>query len=415
MTPTRDLDRFWELLEVNFPLGGHRKQLGERLGTELAALLEHGGILSFLRVADTYPCPQPGGAGCPMRVIFLSGGRIEAVCGNDSPECETVSLTAEDIEFLGVSPEKLCEALRALLSLGGRCEKVPGLRQVYHIGTRAAIPGTRQSVYLAVHFQASDYSTTLEALRSREEGQGFAVLVPTDQFLSGDAVRQMATLGIPVIPLAGVANLAEDGQLTLALGPASLLAGIGKTALDEDRCVLQNQGKTWLIEYAGIAKTVDGSKGMEYIACLLGHPREEYHATQLRAVVAGETYVPAAGPSETVLDDQAVARYRRELSGIEEDLDEARSMSDLGRTAKLSEDRAQLIAQIKQATGLGGKRRKAVDDHERARQSVSKAIHTARKMIEAVHPSLAQHLQNCLDIGEFLAYRPDRPLTWLTS
>ena len=179
-------------------------------------------------MADTVACPHPGGAGCPRQVIERSDGSFQAICGNVPPECDEVDLTLEDVEVLGVEPERLCEALRRPLCTGGKVESFPGLRGVYRTGTFKPDPSTRHAVYFVARCDARDYAVALEALRSQQEGASFAVLAPTDRFISADTTRQMATLGIPIVALRGTIGADEAGQLTMSDDPLHVLGGTGR-------------------------------------------------------------------------------------------------------------------------------------------------------------------------------------------
>jgi len=76
------LGRFWSLIETNFPRGGPRRHLIDLLGGETAAAREAVKRLSYQRMSDTYPCPHPGGDGCPRQVIEMEDGSYHAVCAN---------------------------------------------------------------------------------------------------------------------------------------------------------------------------------------------------------------------------------------------------------------------------------------------------------------------------------------------
>jgi len=228
MADGRDLTTFWELAETNFPLAGPRAHLIDRLGADLVAALESAGLLSFLRVADRFPCPQPGGDGCPRHVIGHADGSCQAVCGNDPPECEDLQLSEKDIEVLGVTPERLCEALRAPLLFGGRVEQIRDLRHVYHAGVFKPDPGIRHSIYVAVRCSDAGYAEVFDALRSRHDGGAFAVLVPSDRFIGTETRRQMETLGIPLISLSGLIHLGSDARLSTAVDVLDLFSAIGR-------------------------------------------------------------------------------------------------------------------------------------------------------------------------------------------
>jgi hypothetical protein len=231
MQQDRALTEFWDLLEADFPLALPRRIMCERLSPELVELLEDARLLSFMGIAETYPCPHPGGANCPRRVVHLPDGRIEAVCGNDPPECGDVSLTEKDIEVLGVQPEQLCEAIRKALQLGGRAEQVADLPQVYRTGTYNSSPTSRCNVYLVVRSEPAEYATAFHALRSRGDGERLSILVPTDHFVSEDDVQAMSRAGVPIICLAQVLDMDSAGQLSPLAPTEHLFAATAATAL----------------------------------------------------------------------------------------------------------------------------------------------------------------------------------------
>lgn len=228
MTAHSDLRRFWEMLETNFPPAAPRKHLAERIGRGLVALLERGGILAYIREAETYPCPQPGGPGCPRQVIQHSSGQIAAVCGNDPRECEEIQLAAKDIEVLAVLPERLCEALRGPLLFGGKIERATGLNHTIRAGTFVPRAGLRQAIYFATRCSAGEYGVLLDVLKSRHGPEGFALLVPTDRFVSEDTIRMCRTCGIVVLPLAGLINVDAAGILVAGADATDLFSGIGR-------------------------------------------------------------------------------------------------------------------------------------------------------------------------------------------
>ena len=220
------LERLWELLESNFPLGGPRRHLRDLLGDETVRGLEGAGILAQRRVADTYPCPGTGGADCPRVVVPMDDGTYAAVCGNDPAECDELELSADDVAHLSVDPEALCAAVDRALQIRGTPEPAFGLVHVYRAGTFIPEPGVRHPVYLVVRCQRRDYSEVLDALRSRHDGSAFAVMVPTDRYVGEDTLRQMAGLGVPVLPLNDVVGLDADSLVAL-VDPVRYFGGIG--------------------------------------------------------------------------------------------------------------------------------------------------------------------------------------------
>lgn len=223
---TSRLARFWTELETNFPLGGPRRRLGELVGDDVARALEAAGVLKYQRVADRYPCPRPGGEGCPRHVVELEDGSYEAVCGNDPPECPDLPLKEEDLAFLAVVPEELCTVIAKALQIRAAVEALPGRRHVLRVGSFMPEAGVKHTVYLAVRADERDYAECFDAFKTSAAGT-FAVLVPTDTFISEDARRALASVAAPVVALADAIDLGDAG-LTALVDPLKLFAAIGR-------------------------------------------------------------------------------------------------------------------------------------------------------------------------------------------
>lgn len=225
------LESFWALIETNFPLGGPRRHLIDLLGREVVGALEAAKLLAYQRMSDTYPCPRPGGDGCPRQVIEMVDGTYHAVCGNEPRECEDLVLKQKDVEHLGVDPKTLCDAVARALKVKAGFEGLDGLVGVFKVGTFIPDPGVRQPVFLTVRCLETDYAEVLDALRSRQEREAFAVLVPTDRFIGDGTARQLASFGIPLLPLDDVIGI-EDGALTALVDPLTFFQRIGQTGPD---------------------------------------------------------------------------------------------------------------------------------------------------------------------------------------
>jgi hypothetical protein len=221
-----------------------RSTLDDLFGPDTTEALERAGVLKVLRMADTYPCPRPGGDGCPRKVVECVDGSYVAVCGNDPSECDEVRLTPKAVEFLGVIPEKLFEALRGPLMIGGPVKKVDGVAQAYRIGAFVPQPGNTHPVYFVAASSGNQYAVAFDALRSRAEGQSFGLVTPTDRFLSEETSRQFRTLGIPVIPLANTVRLAKTGVFEAVADFLELFNSIGKCAAVEAGAQVHAQVRT---------------------------------------------------------------------------------------------------------------------------------------------------------------------------
>jgi hypothetical protein len=227
MTP--DLGAFWQLLETNFPLGGPRRHLRELLRAELVAAVEAAGVLKNRHVAERYPCPRPGGDGCPRVVIERDDGTVVAVCGNEPGECADFELAPTDLDVLAVVPEELCETIAKALQIRPGVAALSGLRNAYRVGTFIPEAGIKHAIYLLARCSEREYAEAIDALRTHAAGQTLAVLVPTERFLSDEVRRQASTAGLLLVPLLDAVGL--DGAGLRALGdPLTLFSSIGRPA-----------------------------------------------------------------------------------------------------------------------------------------------------------------------------------------
>ena len=225
---TSALAVFWEALETNFPLGGPRRHLRDLVGNDVVGALEKAGALKYQRVADRYPCPRPGGEGCPRHVVELDDGRFEAVCGNDPPECPDLPLKEEDLAFMAVVPEELCAVIARALQIRANVEALPGRRHVLRVGSFMPEAGIKHTIYLAVRCGERDYVECLDGLKAHAAGQTFAVLVPTERYINEETRRSLATVGALVVALVDAIDLGTDGGLTASVDPLKLFDAIGR-------------------------------------------------------------------------------------------------------------------------------------------------------------------------------------------
>ena len=174
----------------------------------------------------------------------------------------------------------------------------------------------------------------------------------------------------------------------------------------------------WWVGPDGAVTTLRDMRGLHYLRLVLQRPGVDVPARDLSDAVAGHPGVRLVeGGAGEVLDRQALESYRRRLTEIDEDLEEARTWSDTGRGARLGEERDALLDQLRTATGLAGRHRVAASTSERARVAVRKAIATAIDRIAAVDPPSGRLLRDTVSTGTACRYDPDpgRPTTWVLT
>jgi hypothetical protein len=174
----------------------------------------------------------------------------------------------------------------------------------------------------------------------------------------------------------------------------------------------------WWVGRDGAVTAIREVRGLRYLRIMLQRPGADIPAIDLSDTVAGHPGSGVAGEVVgEVLDKQALSAYRRRLTEIDADLDEARSWADTGRAAKLAAERDALLDQLRAATGLGGRPRVPGSAQERARIAVRKAIVYAIGRVAAADPPLGRLLSDTVTTGAICRYDPDpdRPVQWVLS
>ena len=101
-------------------------------------------------------------------------------------------------------------------------------------------------------------------------------------------------------------------------------------------------GGTRVLGFRGLQVVLPDLKGFRYLERLLAEPGREFHVLDLVGVEQGTLRTAAIGAGDAglpILDDEARAAYRRRLVDIEEDIEEATRMNDLGRIELAERDR----------------------------------------------------------------------------
>ena len=166
-------------------------------------------------------------------------------------------------------------------------------------------------------------------------------------------------------------------------------------------------GDVWRLEYAGTTAHLPDAKGLRDIALLLARPGQSVPAI----VLAGGDAAHSTG-ADPVLDDAARTAYRRRIEVLDATISEARDDGDEARLASAEDERDAIIAELRAATGLAGRRRRLGDPGERARSTVTARIKEAVRRIAAVNPALAAHLRESLRTGRACVYQPSEPVNW---
>jgi tetratricopeptide (TPR) repeat protein len=232
------------------------------------------------------------------------------------------------------------------------------------------------------------------------EGIGAAIRGPVARALgaladaagdAGDAARHRAR----------AAELASAGGVAVWARP--------EHAADAAGARLVNEGDVWVVAFGGVVARVRDSKGMRDIAELVSRPGVAIAVLDLAG--AGSPILAEAdvGP---VLDATARTQYRRRLTELEQELEDADRDGDIGRSERLSAERDLLVAELAAAHGLGGRGRRTGSSAERARTAVTTRIKDALKRLDTVHPDAGRHLRRAVKTGTFCVYDPEPAVVW---
>jgi tetratricopeptide (TPR) repeat protein len=237
----------------------------------------------------------------------------------------------------------------------------------------------------------------------------------------------------------GRALLAEASVIAERLGLTCLAAKagtrtrpIGAPAPSADdapggEMVFSREGELWTIAYRGTVVRLRDTRGLRYLARLLGNPGRELLAVDVvsddrggfeslagMSRGGGATVARRRGDAGDLLDRRAVAAYRTRLAEAQDELAEARRFNDVERAARLEAEVHALAGQLAQGVGLRGRRRKAGSYAERARLNVYKGIKAVLRKIAKANPALGHHLATTVRTGALCSYRPDPrvPAVW---
>jgi len=322
-----------------------------------------------------------------------------------------VPLTDDDVRQYEVSLSKLVARIRRENDINGSgSENHNGL---VSLGQKTSDALGTVDVYLSL--PNGDESVLLSRCQRLERPPGshrIILMTPRGVSVSPEGRRILDSSNVLLVSLA---TPATKGRFALDWKSIVSSPSVGLAEVyPKNKRVFQKQGKTWLVVYDGIPRSIGDMVGVAYIQQLLVSPGQDVHAAVVRAGGSGAEDTRILGSAGEVLDAQAVHEYKDRIAEIDEELAEAEANNDLSRKEKLHEEREALYAEVGRATGLQGRTREASSDRERARQAVSTAIHRALRAIKKEHEPLWQHLHNSLNIGEFLSYRPDQPTHWIT-
>jgi tetratricopeptide (TPR) repeat protein len=192
--------------------------------------------------------------------------------------------------------------------------------------------------------------------------------------------------------------MSEAGRLGMILPAVAKPGNRAPQVVRGDR-----RGQDWELRLGHRQAIVRNSRGMTYLATLLANPGFEIPAIEL---AAGQSDLPSAMPGQAVLDEESKRVYRRRLTDLDEQIEEAESDNDAARAELARTERQWLLDELASAAGLSGRDRHFQGDTERARIAVGKAIRRALGLIAKADPVIGGELMASVRTGQRCSYQP---------
>jgi len=192
--------------------------------------------------------------------------------------------------------------------------------------------------------------------------------------------------------------------VTSQLEGASEITGV--SLAPSPRVDMNRVGDSWLIQYGGAEFHLRDMKGVRLLAHLVDNPGREYHVLDLSGETRTSEHRVDRGDAGRVIDEEARQQYQARVAALREELEEAESWNDAGRTERARGELEFLRRELAKAVGLGGRERRVGAAAERARINVQRRIRDAIRRVEAHHPDLAKHLDRAVKTGTYCSYNP---------
>jgi tetratricopeptide (TPR) repeat protein len=227
-----------------------------------------------------------------------------------------------------------------------------------------------------------------------------------EQAGDGQAATIDATAAMTLLAKLDVVIDGEDLALLERLRPQ---LGISRSA--GRVAVLSRDVKWWTASCDGSSVRLQDSKGLRYLAELVARPGVERHVLDLVDSVEGVSADGGLdrrtlGDAGSVLDARARDAYRRRVEKLRAEADDALEAGLLESAEAKQAELDQLVVQLAQAFGLGGRDRRAASVAERSRLNVTRALRSALGKVGDALPQAGPVLDRRVRTGLYCAYEP---------
>jgi hypothetical protein len=224
------LRQLWPALEEISGLAAIPATWREQLGDEADA------VAGFLRPTDRrvarFPCPSPGGDGCPRQIIDRHDGTFVAACGDRPQRCEPIELCQAERIIHELDARRLAESLVVVLGLAAGFRNVAACSQTWQLGSYVPLSGQAFPAYLTI--QDSPDQVYAVAVRLAGIAAGPLLLfVPTRRMIDPVTSELVARNGSRFIALEEAVGIDEGGHWVARRQPPELLRDFRVAVLGE--------------------------------------------------------------------------------------------------------------------------------------------------------------------------------------
>ena len=373
-------------------------------------------------IAGAYPCPSPGGDGCPRRIISEANGKYLAICGERPQRCESVSLTLLEIEILKLRLGEVTTCIA--IALGAKpISPVPHGLDLFRIGQLARNPADHVQVFLSV--AETEVGVHSQAAKLIIELKGsFLLLVALEDILRPETREAISNSGGTCLALESVLSW-DRGLAVETLMPIGPLLDREKR-IDVKVNRIEKRGRSWYISFNGLEFDAGRLNGFGYLKVLVENQGEEHSLEEL-ARKAGDSETPAAESNKIAgnegldgrisnldpqLDEAGRKKLNSRLADLERQISTAKE-TDRQEVEKFTREKSEIEATLRKSRGLRNRDRVTGDPLLRERERVRKAIDRALKELAKACPPLHDHLKIALvKTGEIYSYKQQEGILW---
>jgi tetratricopeptide (TPR) repeat protein len=165
---------------------------------------------------------------------------------------------------------------------------------------------------------------------------------------------------------------------------------------------LQRDGEDWLLQAGAEHARLHDSRGLHHLRALLAAPGSDIPALDL---AAGGPGLAASDPGPLV-DAAARNAYRHRIRELDEELAAASRAGNSTAAERAHNERQALTSELRRATGLAGRPRRATAEAERARVNATRTLRAAIARIAKAAPIAGAHLDASIRTGIMCRYQP---------